>query len=163
MAVIRDVMPAFELFQPASTADALNLLDRYGTDAWIFAGGLDSFDWLKDRIKRPRYVVDLGGIAELKGIRERDGGLEIGAMTTLTDVVHNPMVRDRYAILTEAAEAAASPQIRNQGTLGGNVSQDTRCWYYRAGWSCYRAGGNICYADTPESINREHAVLEADR
>ena len=163
MAVIRDVMPAFELFQPASTADALNLLDRYGADAWIFAGGLDSFDWLKDRIKRPRYVVDLGGIAELKGIRARDGGLEIGAMTTLTDVVHHPMVRDRYAILTEAAEAAASPQIRNQGTLGGNVSQDTRCWYYRAGWSCYRAGGNICYADTPESINREHAILEADR
>ena len=163
MAVIRDVMPAFELFQPASTADALNLLDRYGADAWIFAGGLDSFDWLKDRIKRPRYVVDLGGIAELKGVRERDGGLEIGAMTTLTDVVRHPMVRDRYAILTEAAEAAASPQIRNQGTIGGNLSQDTRCWYYRAGWSCYRAGGNICYADTPESINREHAILEADR
>jgi xanthine dehydrogenase YagS FAD-binding subunit len=156
-------MPAFELFQPASTADALNLLDRYGADAWIFAGGLDSFDWLKDRIKRPRYVVDLGGIAELKGIRERDGGLEIGAMTTLTEVVRHPMVRERYAILTEAAEAAASPQIRNQGTIGGNVSQDTRCWYYRAGWSCYRAGGNICYADTPESINREHAILEADR
>jgi len=156
-------MPAFELFQPASTADALNLLDRYGADAWIFAGGLDSFDWLKDRIKRPRYVVDLGGIAELKGIRARDGGLEIGAMTTLTEVVSHPIVRDRYAILTEAAEAAASPQIRNQGTIGGNLSQDTRCWYYRAGWSCYRAGGNICYADTPESINREHAILEADR
>ena len=163
MAVIRDVMPAFELFQPASTADALNLLDRYGADAWIFAGGLDSFDWLKDRIKRPRYVVDLGGVAELKGIREREGGLEIGAMTTLTEVVRHPMVRERYAILTEAAEAAASPQIRNQGTIGGNLSQDTRCWYYRAGWSCYRAGGNICYADTPESINREHAILEADR
>ena len=163
MAVIRDVMPAFELFQPASTADALNLLNRYGADAWIFAGGLDSFDWLKDRIKRPRYVVDLGGIAELKGIRERDGGLEIGAMTTLTEVVRHPVVRDRYAILTQAAEAAASPQIRNQGTIGGNVSQDTRCWYYRSGWSCYRAGGNICYADTPEAINREHAILGADR
>jgi xanthine dehydrogenase YagS FAD-binding subunit len=163
MAVIRDVMPAFELFQPASTADALNLLDRYGADAWIFAGGLDSFDWLKDRIKRPRYVVDLGGIAELKGIRERDGGLEIGVMTTLTEVVRHPVVRDRYAILTQAAEAAASPQIRNQGTIGGNVSQDTRCWYYRSGWSCYRAGGNICYADTPEAINREHAILGADR
>ena len=163
MAVIRDVMPAFELFQPASTADALNLLDRYGADAWIFAGGLDSFDWLKDRIKRPRYVVDLGGIAELKGIRERDGGLEIGAMTTLTEVVRHPVLRDRYAILTQAAEAAASPQIRNQGTIGGNVSQDTRCWYYRSGWSCYRAGGNICYADTPEAINREHAIVGADR
>jgi xanthine dehydrogenase YagS FAD-binding subunit len=163
MAVIRDVMPAFELFQPASTADALNLLDRYGADAWIFGGGLDSFDWLKDRIKRPRYVVDLGGIAELKGVRERNGGVEIGAMTTLTEVVRHPAVRERYAILMEAAEAAASPQIRNQGTLGGNVSQDTRCWYYRSGWACYRAGGNICYADTPESINREHAILGADR
>src|SRR5512132_806121 len=163
MAVIRDVMPAFELFQPASTADALSLLDRYGADAWIFAGGLDSFDWLKDRIKRPRYVVDLGAIAELKGVRERDGGLEIGAMTTLTEVVSHPTVRERYAILMEAAESAASPQIRNQGTIGGNLSQDTRCWYYRAGWSCYRAGGNICYADTPTAINREHAILGADR
>ena len=163
MAVIRDVMPAFELFQPASTADALSLLDRYGSDAWIFAGGLDSFDWLKDRIKRPRYVVDLGAVEELKGIRERDGGLEIGAMTTLTEVVRHPVVRERYAILMDAAESAASQQIRNQGTIGGNVSQDTRCWYYRSGWSCYRAGGNICYADTPDAINREHAILGADR
>src|SRR5436190_8711396 len=163
MAVIRDVMPAFELFQPASTADALSLLNRYGSDAWVFAGGLDSFDWLKDRIKRPRYVVDLGAVGELKGIRERDGGLEIGAMTTLSDVVRHPIVRERYAILMDAAESAASPQIRNQGTIGGNVSQDTRCWYYRSGWSCYRAGGNICYADTPEAINREHAILGADR
>jgi len=57
----------------------------------------------------------------------------------------------------------ASPQIRNQGTLGGNVSQDARCWYYRAGWPCYRAGGNICYADTPVGRNREHAILHAER
>ena len=163
MAVIRDVMPAFELFQPASGTDALNLLARYGSDAWVLAGGLDSFDWLKDRIKRPRYVVDLSGAADLKGVRESNGGLEIGAMTTLTEVVQHPIVRDRYKILTDAAESAASPQIRNQGTIGGNVSQDTRCWYYRSGWSCYRAGGNICYADTPESINREHAILGADR
>ena len=63
----------------------------------------------------------------------------------------------------EAAELVASPQIRNQGTIGGNVSQDTRCWYYRGGWTCYRAGGNICYADTPTAINREHAIFDADR
>jgi xanthine dehydrogenase YagS FAD-binding subunit len=163
MAVIRDVMPAFELFQPASLADAVSLVDRYAADAWILAGGLDSFDWLKDRIKRPRYVVDLSGVAELKGVREAGDGVEIGAMTTLTEVVRHPVVRERYGILTEAAEAAASPQIRNQGTIGGNVSQDTRCWYYRSGWSCYRAGGNICYADTPDAINREHAILGADR
>ena len=163
MAVIRDVMPAFELFQPASIEDAQAVLDRYGSGAWVLAGGLDSFDWLKDRIKRPQALVDLAGIPELKGIRPREGGLEIGAMTTLTEVVRHPVVRERYAILIEAAESAASPQIRNQGTIGGNVSQDTRCWYYRAGWACYRAGGNICYADTPDAINREHAILEADR
>jgi xanthine dehydrogenase YagS FAD-binding subunit len=163
MAVIRDVMPAFELFQPASVGDALALLDRYGAEAWVLAGGLDSFDWLKDRIKRPSVVVDLSGVAELKGIRERGDGLEIGAMTTLTEVVRHPAIRERYGILLEAAEAAASPQIRNQGTIGGNVSQDTRCWYYRAGWACYRAGGNICYADTPAAINREHAIVGADR
>src|SRR5499426_4752902 len=163
MAVIRDVMPAFELFQPGSIDAALDLLYRHGSSAWVLAGGLDSFDWLKDRIKRPSVVVDLSGIAELKGVRQMGDGLEIGAMTTLTEVVRNPIVQQRYSILMKAAEAAASPQIRNQGTIGGNVSQDTRCWYYRAGWSCYRAGGNICYADTPESINREHAILEADR
>jgi xanthine dehydrogenase YagS FAD-binding subunit len=163
MSVIRDVMPAFELFQPASVSDALSLLDRYGATAWVLAGGLDSFDWLKDRVKRPAVVVDLSGVTELRGIRPRDGGLEIGAMTTLTEVVRHPVVRERYGILLEAAEAAASPQIRNQGTIGGNVSQDTRCWYYRSGWDCYRAGGNICYADTPSAINREHAIFDADR
>ena len=163
MAVIRDVMPAFELFQPASIDAALELLDRHGSSAWVLAGGLDSFDWLKDRIKRPSVVVDLSAIAELKGIRPRGDGLEIGAMTTLTDVVRHPVIQERYSILLKAAESAASPQIRNQGTIGGNVSQDTRCWYYRAGWSCYRAGGNICYADTPTAINREHAIIDADR
>jgi len=163
MAVIHDVMPAFELFQPESTVDAVTLLDRYSPNAWVMAGGMDSFDWLKDRIKRPSVVIDLSRAAELRGIKERDGGIEIGAGTTLTEIVRNPQVRGKFALLSEAAELVASPQIRNQGTLGGNVSQDTRCWYYRAGWSCYRAGGNICYADTPTAINREHAILDADR
>jgi xanthine dehydrogenase YagS FAD-binding subunit len=127
------------------------------------AGGLDSFDWLKDRIKRPKAVVDLSGVDELKGIRSTDNGIEIGAMTTLTEVVRNPIVREKYSLLSQGAELAASPQIRNQGTIGGNVSQDARCWYYRGGWPCYRAGGNICYADTPTGRNREHAILHAER
>ncbi len=156
-------MPAFELLQPGSVADAVALLDRYRRDAWVLAGGLDSFDWLKDRIKRPRYVLDLSGVAELKGIRAEGDALEIGAMTTLTEVVRHPVVRERFSILLHAAESAASPQIRNQGTLGGNLTQDARCWYYRAGWPCYRAGGNICYADTPQALNREHAIFAADR
>ena len=163
MAVIRDVMPVFELFQPANVTDALALLDRHGSDAWILAGGLDTFDWLKDRSKRTNVVIDLSQVNELRGIKEVDGGLEIGALTTLTEVVRHPVVREKFGLLMEAAELVASPQIRNQGTLGGNVSQDTRCWYYRSGWTCYRAGGNICYADTPTAINREHAILQADR
>ena len=163
MAVIRDMMPAFELFQPTTIDAAVALLERHGSEAWVMAGGLDSFDWLKDRTKRPSVVVDLSQVAELRGVKEVNGGLEIGATTPLTEVVHHPVVREKFGLLMEAAELVASPQIRNQGTLGGNISQDTRCWYYRSGWSCYRAGGNICYADTPTAINREHAILEQDR
>jgi xanthine dehydrogenase YagS FAD-binding subunit len=160
-------MAAFELFQPASVADAQKLLEQHGPDAWVLAGGLDSLDWLKDRIRKPRVVVDLSGIEELRGVRTLGNnggdGLEIGAMTTLTEVVNHPVIKEKYDLLAQAAEVVASPQIRNQGTIGGNVSQDTRCWYYRSGWPCYRAGGNICYADTPEGRNREHAILHADR
>jgi xanthine dehydrogenase YagS FAD-binding subunit len=163
MAVIRDVVPAFELFQPASIEDAQALLVRYGADGWVLAGGQDSYDWLADRIKRPKAVVDLSRIKELKAVRTTGTGLEIGAMATLTEVVRHPVVHEKFGLLAEAAEEAASPQIRNQGTIGGNVSQDARCWYYRAGWPCYRAGGNMCYADTPKGMNREHAIFDADR
>src|ERR1700674_2915704 len=163
MAVIRDVMAAFELFQPTSIADAQKLLEQHGPDAWVLAGGLDSFDWLKDRIRKPKVVVDLSGIEELRGVRTAGEGIEIGAMTTLTEVVNHPIIKQNYGLLVQAAELVASPQIRNQGTIGGNVSQDARCWYYRGGWPCYRAGGNICYADTPTGRNREHAILHAER
>jgi xanthine dehydrogenase YagS FAD-binding subunit len=156
-------MPSFQLFQPTSVDDAQKLLQQHSSDAWVLAGGLDSFDWLKDRIKRPRAVVDLSGIEELRGIREISDGIEIGAMTTLTEIVRNPVVNRKYRLLLQASEVVASPQIRNQGTIGGNVSQDARCWYYRAGWPCYRAGGNICYADTSVGRNREHAILQAER
>ena len=163
MAVIRDNMPAFELFQPASTDDAVRLLTQYGAEAWVLAGGLDTWDWLKDRVKRPSVVVDLGNIPALREISATAAGLEIGAMAPLSEVVGHAAVREQYQLLAEAAALVASPQIRNQGTLGGNVSQDTRCWYYRDGWNCYRAGGNICYADTPTAMNREHCVLGASR
>jgi xanthine dehydrogenase YagS FAD-binding subunit len=156
-------MPAFELFQPTSIDDALALRRRYGKASWAFAGGLDSLDWFKDRIKRPEAVIDLGGIEELKGIRADGDGIEIGALTTLTEIERNAEIRSKFSLLSTACSQVATPQIRNQGTLGGNLSQDTRCWYYRGGWPCYRAGGNICYADTPTSVNREHAIFEASR
>src|SRR3990172_3123159 len=163
MAVIHDTIEAFELFQPARLEDALALRRRYGKVSWAFAGGLDSLDWFKDRIKRPEVVIDLGGVLELKGIRESGDGLEIGALTTLTEIATNETTPSKYSVLSEAASQVATPQIRNQSSLGGNLSQDTRCWYYRGGWPCYRAGGNICYADTPTAVNREHAIFEAKR
>src|SRR2546423_14477777 len=164
MAIVHDVMPVFELFQPTTVEDTVALLDQYDKDAWVLAGGLDTFDWFKDRNKRRQVVVDLSGVPDLRGVKKTaDGGLEIGAATTLTDVANNALVKESYALLSQAAALVASPQIRNQGTLGGNVSQDTRCWYYRSGWTCYRAGGNICYADTPTAINREHAIFDANR
>jgi xanthine dehydrogenase YagS FAD-binding subunit len=163
MAIVHDVIPPFQLFQPTSVDEALELLGARGDEAWVLAGGMDSLDWLKDRTKRTSTVVELGQIDALKGIHESGGGIEIGAMTTLTDVAEHPLIRERFSLLTEAAALVASPQIRHQGTLGGNVSQDARCCYYRRGWPCYRAGGNICYADTPTAVNREHAILQADR
>ena len=163
MAVIRDMIPAFELFQPTSVDDTLSLLAEHGDDTWVLAGGLDSFDWFKDRIKRPKVVVELSGVEELKGIRSTEDGVEIGAMTTLTEVATNSEILASYGLLATAASQVATPQIRNQGTLGGNVSQDTRCWYYRGGWPCYRAGGNICYASAPQAMNREHCIFGADR
>jgi xanthine dehydrogenase YagS FAD-binding subunit len=163
MALIRDMMPAFELFQPASVEDAVQLLGEYGSDSWILSGGLDSFDWLKDRVKRPSAVVDLGAIASLREIKPHEDGIEIGAMATLTAVERNADIASRFRLLSDAARHVATPQIRNQGTLGGNICQDTRCWYYRAGWPCYRAGGNVCYASAPEAMNREHAVMGAKR
>lgn len=158
-----DVMHNFELYQPATIADAQSILGE-NADAWIIAGGKDSLDWFKDRVKQPPVLVDLAGIAELRGITEGDdGGLVIGAMTTLTEVTENALVRERFPALAEAAGKVASPQIRNAGTIGGNVSQDTRCSYYRDGFPCYRAGGNTCYANTPTAMNREHTLFEASR
>ena len=161
--IVKDMMPQFDLFQPATIKDALGLLDTYGKDAWKMAGGYDSLVWFKERIKRPKAVVDLSGIAEMHGIKETPDGLEIGALTTLTDVERNPIVKSKYRLLSDAVAKVASPQIRNVGTLGGNASQDARCLYYRYGLPCYRAGGNTCFADTPEGINREHALFESDR
>ena len=160
---MKDMMPHFDLVQPTDVEAALDLLREHGGDAWALAGGYDSFDWFKNRGKQPSVVVDLEGLDELRGVREAGDGVEIGAMTSLTDIENDPLVRERYGLLAEAVSVVASPQIRNAGTLGGNVCQDTRCWYYRYGMPCYRAGGNICYAGTPEGMNREHALFGADR
>jgi xanthine dehydrogenase YagS FAD-binding subunit len=161
----KDMMPMFELYQPTDISNALDLADKLGDDGWKVAGGQDSLDWIKDRAKRTKAVIDLTRIADagLRGIRETADGVEIGALTTLTEVEQNPLINAQYSLLADAAGKVASPQIRNVGTIGGNVCQDTRCWYYRGGIDCYRAGGSTCYADTPEAMNREHCLFGADR
>jgi xanthine dehydrogenase YagS FAD-binding subunit len=160
----KDMMPAFELYQPDTVDGAIELLAEAGESGWAMAGGNDSLDWFKDRVKRPSVVVDLSGLEELRGIREmQGGGIEIGALTTLTAIETNPLIRERYAVLADAARRVASPQIRNTGTIGGNLCQDTRCWDYRYGVDCYRAGGTQCYADSPKGQNREHCLWGADR
>jgi xanthine dehydrogenase YagS FAD-binding subunit len=156
-------MPDIDLYQPTDEANALSLASTLGEDGWLLAGGQDTFGWLKDRNKHPAAMIELTRIDAWKGIRETADGIEIGALTTLTEIVNNPLIQSRYGLLSTAASKVASPQIRNVGTLAGNVSQDARCWYYRRGLDCYRAGGNICYADAPESLNREHAIFGQSR
>ena len=111
MALVHDVIPPFQLFQPASVDDTLDLLDARGDEAWVLAGGMDSFDWLKDRTKRTSAIVDLSQVDELRGIRDAAGGLEIGAMTSLTDVAEHPLVNERFRLLAEAA--GPSPRRRS--------------------------------------------------
>ncbi|MGE4629347.1 MAG: xanthine dehydrogenase family protein subunit M [Pseudohongiellaceae bacterium] len=158
-----DVMPNMELYQPVQVEDALEIASRFADRGWLVGGGQDTYGWLKDRAKSVDALIDLSGIESLRGIRETDDGIEIGALTTLTEVINNELIQQRYSLLADAAGQVASPQIRNIGTIGGNVSQDVRCWYYRRGLSCYRAGGNLCYADTPQGMNREHALFEGSR
>ncbi|MDA0688427.1 MAG: xanthine dehydrogenase family protein subunit M [Proteobacteria bacterium] len=163
VATSHDVMPDIELYQPTDEDNALALASQLGSDGWLLAGGQDTFGWLKDRNKTPSAMIELTQIDAWKGIRETADGVEIGAVTTLTEISKHPLITERYGLLAKAAGVVASPQIRNVGTLGGNLNQDARCWYYRRGLDCYRAGGNLCYADSPEGLNREHAIFGASR
>ena len=158
-----DMMHSFDLYTPTSVEETSKLLDKHGKNAWIVAGGKDSFDWFKDRHKRPSAVIDITGLKQLYGVHDKGNYISIGALTTLTELEENSLLQKHFPVLTAAAGRVASPQIRNSGTIGGNVSQDTRCTYYRDGFPCYRAGGNTCYANTPTAMNREHALFEAVR
>jgi xanthine dehydrogenase YagS FAD-binding subunit len=158
-----DYMHSFDLFEPASIEETARLVEKYGKDAWIIAGGKDSFDWFKDRHKKPQAVINISGLKQLHGIKDGGDHVSIGAVTTLTEIEDSKLLQKNFPLLTAAAAKVASPQIRNAGTIGGNVSQDTRCSYYRDGFPCYRAGGNTCYANTPTAMNREHALYDANR
>lgn len=153
-----DMIPPHRHIDADSVSDAVAVLSEYGRRAVVIAGNTDEMEWMKNRSRAPEVVVDLKEIDELSGVSADGSGLRIGALTTLTDVIRDDSVQNHFPILAEASEAVATPQIRNQGTIGGNLAQDSRCWYYREDFDCYRAGGNTCYAATSDA--REHAVTD---
>jgi 4-hydroxybenzoyl-CoA reductase subunit beta len=145
-------LPVYEWVRPASLDALLAHLDAHGAESLIVAGGTDAVPNLKHRLHEPRFVVHLGGLAELKGVREAADGLHLGALTTLADLAAHPIVRRDYPVLAKAAALVASPQIRNMGTIGGNLCLDTRCTYYNQTlfWRealgfCLKKDGTVCH------------------
>lgn len=122
------------------------------------AGGTDLVPLMKDGIVAPQRLVNLKRAAELRYIRSDDAGLAIGALTTLDDLDRHADVRRDYTALAQAAGEAASPQLRNMATLGGNLLQQVRCWYYRGDFQCWLKGGTICHAR--DGRNEYHAIFD---
>ncbi len=150
------MLPAFAYVRPASLGEALAQLQAAGAHA--HAGGTDLLGCLRDGVMKADTVVSLGRIGGLRGITAGpDGGLRIGALATVAEVAAHPIVRETYVALAQAASLVGSPQLRNQGTVGGNLCQRPRCWYFRGGYDCLRKGGDACYAMDGE--NHYHAIF----
>ena len=152
------MLPSFDYARPRSLQEALKLLSARG--AYVHAGGTDLLGCLRDRVFAASVVVALGQLKELRGVSETTDGVRIGALTSIADVAKSPLIRSRYALLAGAAREVASPQLRNQGTIGGNLCQKPRCWYYRGEFHCLRKGGQTCFAVTGE--NQYHSILGGD-
>jgi len=148
------MLPNFAYVRPTSLDEALKQVAD--GKAVVHAGGTDLLGCLRDGVFEASTVVSLSGIAALRGIEETAEGVSIGALTPVAEVAASPLLRERFTALAEAAAQVASPQLRNQGTLGGNVCQKPRCWYYRGDFACLRKGGELCYAYAGE--NEFHAV-----
>lgn len=150
------MLPSFRYVRPHSVAEAVKALSAEGARA--HAGGTDLVGCLRDGVFGAKSVVSLTGLSELKGISAtKDGGLRIGALTTLAEIARHPEIAKGWPALAQGAAAAASPQLRNQGTLGGNLCQRPRCWYFRGDFDCARKGGELCYA--VEGENTYHAIF----
>ncbi|MFW5721909.1 MAG: FAD binding domain-containing protein [Desulfohalobiaceae bacterium] len=146
----------FSYARPGSLEDVLTLLEK--DKAHVHAGGTDLLSCLRDHVFEVDTVVSISSLKDLRGIRQTaDGGLSIGSMTTITELAENPLVREHAPGLSQAASEVASPQLRNQGTLGGNLCQKPRCWYYRGEFHCLRKGGQTCFAVNGE--NQFHCIF----
>jgi xanthine dehydrogenase YagS FAD-binding subunit len=126
--------------------------------ARLHAGGTDLLGCLRDNVFSAKKLVSISKLDALRGIKETpEGGLEIGALTTITEIAEHPLIKHRYPALAQGASEVGSPQLRNQGTLGGNICQKPRCWYYRGEFYCLRKGGDRCYAVGGE--NQFHCIF----
>ncbi len=157
-------MKPFEAYEPQTAQDAVQLLGQFGTKARALAGGSDLVtgqmkDWVQGKgMPYPEKLIDLTTIPQLKGIKTNGGALAIGASTTLSEVIESADVQKSWPLLAQAAESVASPLIRNFGTLGGNLNQRPRCWFFRGeNFNCYKKGGDFCFAVTGD--NTYHAVI----
>lgn len=174
-------LPQFRLLRPRAVDEAVSFLNQHSGNIRLLAGGTDLIPSMRQKLFEPECVLDLRGIAELRAIRpQADGGVEIGALTTLATIERSAYLRQHYPVLTEAAATVASPVLRNMGTIGGNICLDTRClWYnqslaWRKGCGfCIKKDGNICHVapggakcwavfsgDTPPALLCLHAELE---
>ncbi len=153
------MLPKFSYSRPETLRQVLSVLED--RTARVHSGGTDLVGCLHDGVFTTDEVVSLAGLTDLRGITPApDGGLRIGAMTTIAEVAADPTVRHRYTALSDAAGVVASPQLRNQGTIGGNLCQKPRCWYYRGDFQCLRKGGEKCFAYDGE--NQFHCILGGD-
>ncbi|MGO9951482.1 MAG: FAD binding domain-containing protein [Dissulfurispiraceae bacterium] len=153
--MVKAMIPEFTYIRAQSLKDALLYLSNEG--ARIYAGGTDLLGCMRDNIFGVKSVVSISALDDLKGIRETDDGLHIGSLVTLAEIAESPAINGRYPALAQGAASASSPQLRNQGTLGGNLCQKPRCWYYRGEFHCLRKGGDRCFAVAGE--NHYHCIL----
>jgi xanthine dehydrogenase YagS FAD-binding subunit len=142
-------MRPFEFMEPATLTEVLGLLQSGGQQARLVAGGSDLLGEIKDDVVHYERLVSLAGVKALRALRQDETGLHLGALVTLAQLEYEPRLQGPYGILAEAARSVATPEIRNQGTLGGNLCQRPRCLYYRSVLSpCLKKGGADCPAVT---------------
>ena len=150
------MLPNFTYIRPTSLHQAA--VEAASKGACVHAGGTDLLGCLRDGVFPASKLVSLSALKALRGIDSTpDGGLRIGALATLAEIAASPVIHDRYRALQQGALSAASPQLRNQGTLGGNLCQRPRCWYFRGGYHCLRKGGDTCFAASGE--NQHHCIF----
>lgn len=146
-------LPLFDVIIPNNLQEALAFLQMNAADTKIIAGGTDLVPSMKQRLFEPPYLLDIKGLSELHGIHETaDGGLQIGALTTITELAQSPLLRNDFPVLQQAASTVAGPGLRNVGTIGGNICLDTRCYWYNQSYFwrqscnfCIKKDGTLCH------------------